>query len=359
MALKEIVSMGKEGVYKYISFMFLIVSVLLAIFTLFGLFGGTADPASGTAMAMLVYVLPFLIIGNVVMLFYWLIRRRWHWLAIPAVTLLCSIPYIGTVYQPGFFHEGETSRSGIKVASYNVAMFSRETSGFKAQDILAEMKKNKVDIICMQEYENTSGDKLNSDSYKGYFTSMATGRHDMVIYSRYPIERSETIDFGKTNNSAMWADVNINGRIIRVFNVHLETTGFNRALHQLAKQEMQGNPVENNAIIRAIYGNYTRGMVVRARQADQVAAEIRNSEYPVVVCGDFNDVPYSYVYNTMLGDLTDGFKECGKGWMFTYTGRKQVRIDYIFHSKELEGESYYNEEITYSDHLPVFMRIAF
>ena len=352
--------MGKQGVYKYISFMLLLISTLMAVFTLFGLFGGTVDPASGTAMAMLVYVLPFLLGGNVLILIYWLIRRRWHWVAIPAIPLLCGIPYMGTVYQPGFFNQGETSRSGIKVATYNVAMFGRETSGFKSQDILAEMKRQNVDILCIQEYENVSGDKLNSDSYKGYFPYSVTGRSDMIIYSRYPIERHETIDFGPTNNSAMWADININSRIVRVFNAHLETTGFNRALHHAARDVMQGRSIENNMIIRMIYGNYTRGMAIRARQADMVADLISTSEYPAIVCGDFNDVPYSYVYKTMLGDLTDGFKECGKGIMYTYaSGKKKVRIDYIFHSSQLEGESYYTKEINYSDHYPVFMKMAF
>jgi endonuclease/exonuclease/phosphatase family metal-dependent hydrolase len=339
--------------------MFLLISTLIAIFTIFGLFGGCVDPATGTAMAMLVYVLPFLIAGNVIMGIYWIIRRRWLWLAIPGVTLLCCIPYIGTVYQTGWFNSGETSRSGIKIATYNVAAFDRETSGFKAQDILAEMKKEGVDILCIQEYLDTSGDKLNSDSYKEYFTAHCYGRSDMIIYSRFPIERYETIDFGETNNSGMWADIDVNGRILRVFNVHLETTGFNRALHHFAKMEAQGQTAEENTIVSTIYGNYTRGMAVRARQADLVASEIQQSEYPAIVCGDFNDVPYSYVYNTMLGDLVDGFKECGEGLMYTFTGKKIVRIDYIFHDESLEGETYYKKDFAYSDHYPVFMKIAF
>ena len=339
--------------------MFLLISTLIAIFTIFGLFGGCVDPATGTAMAMLVYVLPFLIAGNVIMGIYWIIRRRWLWLAIPGVTLLCCIPYIGTVYQTGWFNSGETSRSGIKIATYNVAAFDRETSGFKAQDILAEMKKEGVDILCMQEYLDTSGDKLNSDSYKEYFTAHCYGRSDMIIYSRFPIERYETIDFGDTNNSGMWADIDVNGRILRVFNVHLETTGFNRTLHHFAKMEAKGQTAEENTIVSTIYGNYTRGMAVRARQADLVANEIQQSEYPAIVCGDFNDVPYSYVYNTMLGDLVDGFKECGEGLMYTFTGKKIVRIDYIFHDESLEGETYYKKDFAYSDHYPVFMKIAF
>ena len=351
--------MAKKGVLKYISFMLLLISTLIAVFTLFGLCGGMIDPARGTAMAMLVYILPFLLGGNVLTAIYWIARRRWHWLVIPAIPLLFSIPYIGTNYQLGFFHDGETDHSGIKVATYNVALFGRETSGFKALDILAEMKRENVDILCLQEYLDTSGDKINSDSYKEYFPYFCFGRSDMIIYSRYPIERHEVIDFGPTNNSGMWADININERIVRVYNVHLETTGFNGTLHRIAKMETKGQSVEDNAVINAIYGSYTRGMAIRARQADLVANEIQQSHYPAIVCGDFNDVPYSYVYNTMLGDLVDGFKECGKGLMYTFTGKKIVRIDYIFHDKNLVGENYYKTDLTYSDHYPVFMKILF
>ena len=61
----------------------------------------------------------------------------------------------------------------------------------------------------------------------------------------------------------------------------------------------------------------------------------------------------------MLGNLVDGFKECGSGgYMGTYRGKKNVRIDYIFHSERYQGLEYHKTELTYSDHYPVFMKIA-
>ena len=116
--------------------------------------------------------------------------------------------------------------------------------------------------------------------------------------------------------------------------------------------------IEDNAIISAIYGNYTLGMIVRAGQANLVAQEVRQSQHPVVVCGDLNDVPYSYTYNTVKGNLIDGFTESGKGLMSTFRGKKKVRIDYIFHDESLTGEKYFTEELSYSDHKPVFMKIV-
>lgn len=351
--------MGKLAVYKYLSFMVLVVTVLVAAFIVMGLFGGNTNPSKGTALALTVYVLPLLIIFDFILLLFWLIRRRWIWAIIPGVTLLCCIPYVGTYYQLGWFNSSDDSKLGINVASYNVAMFGREINGFKAGDILSLMKDHQVDILCMQEYMDRSGDKNNSQNYLNYFTSKATGRNDMVIFSRYPIVDSLTIDFGATNNSGMWADVSINGNIVRVFNVHLETTGINRTLGQAAKQENKGQTVEKFSLLKKIYGRYTHGMNLRASQAELVAGIIKQSPYPVIVCGDFNDVPYSYVYNTMKGDLVDGFKECGKGFMYTMReGMKRVRIDYIFHSESLKGSNYHKQEATYSDHLPVFMRLS-
>lgn len=351
--------MGKLAVYKYLSFMVLVITILTTVFIIMGLFGGHSNPATGTALALTVYALPILIIFDFILLLFWLLRRKWHWATIPAVTLLCCIPYIGTLYQLGWFRGSNDSKSGINIATYNVAMFGREINGFKAEDILSMMKSHQVDVLCMQEYMENSGDKVNSANYLNYFTAKATGRGDMMIFSRYPITDSLTIDFGNTNNSGMWADIDVNGKMIRVFNVHLETTGINRTLSRVGKQQANGEIVEKSSVLRLIYGRYTQGMVIRAQQAELVAAEIKKSPHPVIVCGDFNDVPYSYVYRTMKGDLVDGFKECGKGFMYTMReGMKRVRIDYIFHSEALEGVNYYKHDATYSDHLPVFMRIA-
>lgn len=349
--------MGKLAVYKYFSMMFLIIQTVLSIFTITGLWGGTVTPAGNTAMAMLVYILPLLIAANVLMLLYWLVRRRWIAASLPLLTLLCCLPYTGTIYQLRPQPSADETGHEIRIATYNVASFGRETSGFMAQDILSEMKKQHVDVLCIQEYADASGDKLNSTSYKDYFPYMATGNRDMVIYSKYPIVRKKNIPFEDTNNSAMWADIDADGKTLRVFNVHLETTGFNRTMHRVAKLGKSGIRVENNTIISAIYNNYTLGMITRAGQAVTVANERRMSPVPSIVCGDFNDVPYSYVYNTMLSGMTDGFKECGSGWMQTYRGNKAVRIDYIFHDKSLKGISYYTQELTYSDHKPVFMRL--
>ncbi len=351
--------MGRLAVLKYMAAMLLTLQLVLTIFTFVALFGGNVTPVGHSARALLVYALPLLIVANVVMIVYWLIRRKWLMALIPVVTVACCVPYIGTLWQFRSLDKNADAQPGLKIATYNVYMFNRETSGFIAQDVLAEMRRQNVDVLCMQEYNEVSGEKKNSESYKEYFPYMAVGRSDMVIYSRYPIKDTRRILFNDTNNSAMWADIDVKGDRVRVFNVHLQTTGISSTMHQAAKLQGRGYEVEGNRFLEAILGNYIWGLMFRSGQSILVANEVRASQYPVVLCGDFNDVPYSFVYNTLLGSMVDGFRECGSGWSATYRGKKAARIDYIFHDETLQGLSYYKTELTYSDHYPVFMKLKF
>ena len=90
--------MGKLAVYKYVATMFLVLQIVVSIFTFVGLFGGDVTPVGNTARALGVYILPILIVANFLLIFYWLIRRRWLLSLIPVFTIACCIPYIGTIY---------------------------------------------------------------------------------------------------------------------------------------------------------------------------------------------------------------------------------------------------------------------
>ena len=94
--------------------------------------------------------------------------------------------------------------------------------------------------------------------------------------------------------------------------------------------------------------------IKRASQAEIISKHIRNSPYPVVVCGDFNDVPVSYSYRTMKKNLNDSFVEAGKGIGTTYMGKfPSFRIDFIFHSKEIKCLNFDIPNVKLSDHFPV------
>ena len=91
--------MGKLAVFRFFSLMFLVITIVFMFFTFGGLWGGSVDPTGNTAMAMMVYILPVLIFVDFLLLIYWLVRKRWKWIALPILPILCSIPYMGTLFQ--------------------------------------------------------------------------------------------------------------------------------------------------------------------------------------------------------------------------------------------------------------------
>lgn len=308
-------------------------------------------------MPLLAMGLPLLIICNAVLLIYWLIRFK-IWMVFPMVAIVFSINFIGTIFK--FGSPDKNVKGGIGIATYNVRGFNQEQTGSIANDIKEYMLKKNVDVICFQEYSDnvTLTKERVSTNFKEDYPYMATGKSDMVIFSRYPIRDSHIIDFEGTNNSALWADIDVNGKLIRVFNVHMQTTGINRSLRHVAKEREAGNNMTDAQMYESVAGNYIEQFKQRAGQAITVSNVVRMTDKPVLLCGDFNDIPYSYTYHMLLSKLQDGFKTCGKGFMHTYRGAKSLmRIDYIFHSPELTGVTYYTDEMTYSDHNPVIMRI--
>ena len=94
---------------------------------------------------------------------------------------------------------------------------------------------------------------------------------------------------------------------------------------------------------------------VRAHQARAVRASIEESPYPVVVCGDFNDVPQSYAYRTIAKNLDD--IETTTSWGYNYTFHANgmfVDIDHVLVSQKAITPLHYSViREAYSDHYPV------
>src|SRR3546814_17855052 len=87
---------------------------------------------------------------------------------------------------------------------------------------------------------------------------------------------------------------------------------------------------------RRIGGRLKRACVERAGQAETVAGLVSESPYPVVVCGDFNDTPMSYAYQTIRSKgLQSSFGKKGSGYSITYAGAfPNFKIEHIFTDKE-------------------------
>lgn len=352
--------MGKLAVYRLGYFLTIVFSFLLLGLSIFAHFSGYINPEYSMFSAYLSLGKPFLVVLSVLMLIYWICRwKRWAFVALLAI--VANYQYITSMWNP-FGGNDNNSTHALKVVTYNTHSFGGEITGYSAKEFADMANAQDVDIICFQEYAG-NGDFTNEDictTFSKFLPYYYTpeGR-SMAIFSRYPIQQSQVIEFPETNNCAIWADITVDEKTIRVFNVHMQTTSFDRMRSKVA----QARAAANEEGERQIYLNYNdhleANMIERSRQARLVKGIVMATEYPTILCGDFNDTPGTYTYETLKGNLKDGFQTAGEGFASTYKGMKNLlRIDYIFHSSNLLGVDYKTIDFEMSDHNPVVMTLS-
>lgn len=351
--------MGKKAVYRLGYFLTIVFSLFFLGLSAYAYLAGLITPEKSMFTAYLTLGYPLLVIINVLLLIYWVCRWK-RWAFIPLLGLAVCYPYITSMWKP-FAHGEDAGAKTLKVLTYNTHSFGGEITGFSAKEFSDMANAKDVDIICFQEYAG-NGDFTNEDICQTYAKFLpyyyTPENYSMAIFSRYPIQQSQVIEFPETNNCAVWSDINVEGTTIRVFNVHMQTTSFDRMRSKAAR----ARAIDNEEGAKQIYINYTDNLeanvIERCRQSRLVRGVVSATEYPVILCGDFNDTPYTYAYRTLRGDLEDGFQSAGSGYASTYRGlHNLLRIDYIFHSPSLEGVEYETIDYEMSDHNPVVMTL--
>ena len=141
--------------------------------------------------------------------------------------------------------------------------------------------------------------------------------------------------------------------------MHLQSFLFSKQDYKFVDDLEHDKEVDELEGSKSILKRMKLAFVKRAPQADVVAAHISVCRYPVILCGDFNDTPFSYTYHRIKGDLTDCFIESGSGLGKTYFGQfPSFRIDYILHSKGLTSRSYTTHSEDFSDHFAITTEIS-
>lgn len=304
----------------------------------------------------LAYVYFFVV--NLFFIAFWLFFERWY----SAISLLVIV--LGwNVHRQNFQLSGNSSEEdGIKVMSYNVLHFYSylESKGKKDEGTIIDfIAAQKANIICLQETKLQKRGDLNPLKLKSLFPGInhlqlahQSTWGGPVTFTSYPIVNMGELRFSDTNNMVIFTDVKIDGDTIRIYNCHLQSYGIRAEdytiIDTLSFQQEQFREIRQ--IGRKLRAAYQQ----RSIQIKKLKDHIETCAYPVIVCGDFNDTPVSYTYQTMRALLNDAFIEAGKGVSTTYRGKlPPFRIDYIFYSDQFRAHSYKRPRVAYSDHYPI------
>lgn len=355
--------MGKKAVFKLFYLISILITLVLALITITAAFAPGISPDKSQFMAFLALGTPALLVLNVILIMYWAIRLRF-WVWIPLIAIAFNWNFLTAIFQFPWGKDNINSQeNAIKLVTYNVAQFGKQASGSSCKRIAGFMLNENIDILCFQEFGEYAAFTIDSihstlKNWPYHFIPDDNGANilQLAVYSKYPITNGNLILYPGTQNASMWCDINVNGKMIRVINNHLQTTNVTQS-RKAYEREIQNTSLEYEAQFALntaglIYLNETK----RAEQADIIGKLVKESPYPVLLCGDFNSIPSSYTYHRMLDSgLLDGFKSAGSGYMYTYRYiKKLLRIDYIFHSPTIKGINYYSPDLDISsDHNPV------
>ncbi len=307
---------------------------------------------------------PFYVVANLLFLVFWLVfYLRYVWVSV--IGFVLGFGMVRT-YCPINFPSTHPEGS-LKVMSYNVAGFSLDTYRQKKDsnfvEILNYLSKSEADIVCMQEFNYTKGkyvDKIDEVMHCwAYFDTTNVGKNNcLAICSRLPILRKEVIlkNFVDHGNVAYY--IKKGDDTIVVINNHFVSNTISQFDKQLY-ESMVRTPKEVDMKSGVFYfaGKIGNAASQRAIQGDTLAEYVRNLRYPIIVCGDFNDSPLSYVHHLMTDRLQDAFVASGFGPGISYhKSGMYFRLDNIFGSKEWSSyEAQVDNKIAASDHFPVYV----
>jgi endonuclease/exonuclease/phosphatase family metal-dependent hydrolase len=337
-------------------------SLLVVLCTLLALLCPQVNPAEFRWLAFFGTAFPWLILANI------LLGIGWAWRLNRFALYHLGILFFSWQYITGFFGtdlgRNNAPESAITVATHNLGGIFQGKAG---DDALREKKASAYarflqengmpDILCTQE-TSTRFYKLLAQKM-GYEHTFNL-KKGTVIMSRFPMEAGGDIPLGKTWNSSIWVDIRVGKRLIRVYNLHLQSNSVTRTTEKVI-QSGELDEGETWSTIGKVLGKVGNATSIRAEQALLLREHIAACKHPVLVCGDFNDTPNSFVYATLSEGLKDSFKEKGFGLGTTFGGILPfLRIDYILTAPAMHIYSCRAvRDDVFSDHYPVVVELGF
>lgn len=241
------------------------------------------------------------------------------------------------------FVSGENKQTGLGLSN----LMDTLTSDIKCfQELYNDEKYHEFDLLRRVSRRNAYYVYMHSnvDNNKGQ------GAIGLAIFSRFPIISKKELYWPPNNNGMLAADIVIDKDTVRVINVQLKSMGIR--VQKILKKDNKIDKVETKNVLSKLKG----GFEDRGLQVNMLESWIEESPYPVILAGDFNELPYGYAYGRVRKKLKNSFEETGFGFGFTYHKVLSfLRIDnQFFDSRKIDNIDFLTmDNVPFSDHYPV------
>ena len=349
------------------------IMILINIFVVLALvlvkIGSVVSPNTALLPAYASLGLLPIIILNIAFIVFWIMLRKW-WALLSLLALIIFSGIIKSAVPVNLTRtEADSTRTKITLLSYNT-MNTGLMKKHRKDDpnpVVQYILDSDADIVCLQEFAVSENKRqFQSDDFERIFSkyphkhvSFQLDKWRMNIglatLSKYPIIEKRNVDYESVFNLSIYTDVVIGDDTIRIINNHLESNRITSMdMKQTAEMRNDFSSEKLAGITKYLSRKMSTAYKVRAKQVDEVANVISNSPYKVISCGDYNDVPASYAYTKVKGNLKDAFRETGRGLGWTYAhSYYRFRIDYIMYDKSFRSANYKRGNLKSSDHYPI------
>lgn len=354
---------------------FVICNLVAALLFLLSCYNYLFNPQQFWMISLLALASFYFLLLLIGFIFFWLIAKPILSLISIGAMLLAWVPMKHLVkmrFTADFVLKKEAG--SLRLMSWNVEHFKiaeHKTHPEKKQQMLALIKNYRPDVACFQEMvaSDDNADAINylpqfahelqmPYYYYSYNKKLDFDREHhfgIVLFSKYPLINKKTISYSPNdyNSIFQYADVVKGADTIRLFNIHLQSMKFSNANRDyIEAPEMQNEKDIQQSL--SVLSKLKKGLLRRKLQSERIKQEMNQSPYPVLLGGDFNDVPNSYAYKTIGRNMQNAFVQKGSGIGRTYVSMSPtLRIDNIFASDRFKVEQFVRIDKRLCDHYPI------
>ncbi len=349
---------------KIVRIILLVISILAALGLVATTLAGAVAPSQSLQPSVLAFgFLPMLGL-NVLLVAVWLLMGRWEFL-LPVAVIVARFSVVGLYFQVGGRSEvppAEEHPGMVTLMSYNVHNFGGKDSELHISDsnvsaFLALVREYQPDVLCLTEFKRVKGvstvDSLELMGYNHWFASAGSDTRPTgtVVFSRLPITYVKKIDHAK-----LMVDLMHGERQFRLCCVHMDSYSFDQHDREEIDHVCHGHV---DSLPRRMLHKVHQTVLEHEREwNEQLRPIVTECSLPLVVAGDFNDIPSSWLCCRLRDNLKDTYCDKGQGFCTTYhAGFPRFRIDAVYRSAEFTTLSYKRIRTTISDHYPVMVAL--
>lgn len=311
--------------------------------------------------SIIALLLPVLLVLTLIFV-AWCFYRKWlKALVFPCLILAAALPIFTRIFSFGLGGAGTSDGETITIVTANVRGFKNEVSESIPEELSLRFLQNlNPDVLLLQE---TRSDKEKAPYFDEIKAASGLGkrhqptRKTIATYANSLNFIADEFPPRRSFNGFLVTDVKTKLGTIRIINAHLQSNRISKMAGELGTDK---DVKEEIGRAESMLRSYGASAAIRASQAEKIRHYARESPYPVIVGGDFNDVPSSYTYQRILTPrLRDAWVKKGFGMGTTFTGPLPgLRIDFLLVDTSLTIQEIERFDTGYSDHLGLWVKLG-